>query len=236
MYSELMASTPDTKSPSVRLTRKESQEETRRALIASAIELFARNGVSDSPLNAVAEHAGFSRGAVHGNFADKEELASAVVESVAGELGAQLTEVLAESASSGKRLAAYITTSMDYCRSSPDSAAAIVAAVSHLSRQHAQDYNELAEESVGDLVALFEDGQRRGEMRSFDPLTMALALRAVLDTAAAGLGKADASKSVPGTPEDIITAEFVDLFNHATRSATSATSTESTESTRGMES
>lgn len=228
-----MAPTVDLKSHPVRLTRKEKQEETRRALIASAIELFARNGVSASPLNSVAEHAGYSRGAIHGNFTDKDELASAVVRSVAGALGAQLTEVLTSNESSNSRLAHYITTSMDYCHAHPDSAAAIVAAVGHLSRHRTQHYSELAEDSVGDLVALFEDGQRRREMRPFDPVTMALALRAVLDTAAGRLGGRDTASSDSAAREKTITAEYVELFDHATRltSDTRPTDTDSSTST-----
>ncbi|MDN5585079.1 MAG: TetR family transcriptional regulator [Brevibacterium sp.] len=198
-----------------RLTRRESQERTRRDLIAAAIDLFAANGVAGSPLNAVAEYAGFSRGAVHGNFADKDELASAVVASVAIDLGAQLAEVLSHPTSTRTRLADYITTSMDYFRTKPASAAAIVAAVGYLSRNGAESYDDRAKDSVGDLVALFEEGQRLGEMRSFDPLTMALALRSVLDTTAANL-----SGSRAPARTEAMTSEFVALFDHATRSTT----------------
>lgn len=212
-----MVSTPHPKAPPLRLTRKESQQATRRALITSAIGLFARSGVSGTALNAVAEHAGLSRGAVHGNFTDKDELAAAVVGTIAGELGAILTEVLNSPASTGERLATYITASMDYCHTHPDSAAAIVAAAGYFSRQNAQHYDERAKGSADDLVALFEEGQSRGEMRSFDSLTMALALRAVLDTAAAGLGRTGASAAESTARKDAMTAEFVELFDHATR-------------------
>ncbi|MCF2586311.1 TetR/AcrR family transcriptional regulator [Brevibacterium sp. UCMA 11752] len=219
-----MASSSASTRPPVRLTRRESQERTRSDLIAAAIDLFAANGVAGSPLNAVAEHAGFSRGAVHGNFADKAELASAVVHSVATDLGAQLAEVLSRPTSSRTRLADYITTSMDYSRAKPASAAAIVAAVGYLSRSGAESYDDRAKDSAGDLVALFEEGQRLGEMRSFDPLTMALALRSVLDTTSASLSRSRASARA-----DAVTAEFVALFDHATRS-TATTAPQGTQS------
>ncbi|TSI15529.1 TetR/AcrR family transcriptional regulator [Brevibacterium aurantiacum] len=208
-----MASSP--KRP--RLTRRESQERTRSDLIAAAIDLFATNGVAGSPLNAVAEHAGFSRGAIHGNFADKVELASAVVHSVAIDLGTQLTEVLSRPASTRTRLANYITTSMDYSRTKPASAAAIVAAVEYLSRSGAESYDDRAKDSAGDLVALFEEGQRLGQMRRFDPLTMALALRSVLDTTAASLSRRGGSAHT-----EAMTSELLALFDHATRSTTTA--------------
>lgn len=226
MASTPRASTPHPKAPPVRLTRKESQQATRRALINSAIGLFARSGVSGTALNAVAEHAGLSRGAVHGNFTDKDELAAVVIQTIAGDLGAILTEALNAPASTRERLATYITASMDYCHTHPESAAAIVAAVAYFGRQNAQHYDERAKDSADDLVALFEEGQSRGEMRSFDPLTMALALRAVLDTAAAGLGRTGVPTAESTARKDSMAAEFVGLFDHATRATDTNPTTE----------
>lgn len=193
-----------------RMTRRESQEETRRRLIESAISLFAGHGVRATSLVAVAENAGFSRGAVHGNFSDKDELAAEVVQFIVEDLGPELTRALHSPGSANDRLAAYISTHIDYCRREPTRAAAIIAAVGYLSRpaaaaaSHCQPYGQRAAESVTDLVTLFEDGQRRGEMRDFDPTTMALSLRSVLDAA------------VPTHP-GIEKHEIVALFDHATR-------------------
>ena len=167
-----------TDSPTPRLTRRESQELTRQRLIESAAMLFAGQGVRATSLIAVAENAGFSRGAVHGNFSDKDELAAAVVQFVVEDLGPELEGTLNSPGSANDRLAAYISAHIDYCRREPVRAAAIIAAVGYLSRAAAAapSYGERAIESVADLVALFEDGQRRGEMRDFDPITMALSL------------------------------------------------------------
>ena len=57
-----------------RLTQTQRREETREQLLAAAACVFARNGFHATSLEAVAEEAGFSRGAVYYNFADKEEL------------------------------------------------------------------------------------------------------------------------------------------------------------------
>lgn len=195
-----------TDSPAPRLTRRESQELTRRRLIESAARLFADHGVRGTSLIAVAENAGFSRGAVHGNFSDKDELAAAVVQFVVEDLGPELDRALTSPGSANDRLAAYVSTHIDYCRREPARAAAIIAAVGYLSRPDAAapSYRKRSADSVADLVALFEDGQRRGEMRDFDPITMALSLRSVLDTA------------VPAHP-DIEAGEIIALFDHATR-------------------
>ncbi|WP_460887173.1 TetR/AcrR family transcriptional regulator [Promicromonospora xylanilytica] len=196
--------------PAARPTRKEAQQETRRRLVASAIELFARAGVRTTSLNAVAEHAGFSRGAVHGNYSGKDELAAAVAEAVAAQLAPSLRRVLEASTSSGERLAAYIRTFLEFCSENPDATAALIAVVEHFGRQDRQYYGGRAADSLGDLVELFEDGQRSGEMRAFDAPTMAFAVRTVLDNAAARL-RADRTGATG------LTAEIVELFGAATR-------------------
>src|SRR5918996_5729590 len=57
-----------------RKTQAERRQETREELLAAASRVFARNGFHATSLDTVAEEAGFSRGAVYYNFADKEEL------------------------------------------------------------------------------------------------------------------------------------------------------------------
>ena len=48
-----------------RLTRAESQEQTRRRRLDSALRLCARRGLRDATIEEIAEEAGFSRGAVY---------------------------------------------------------------------------------------------------------------------------------------------------------------------------
>jgi len=71
-----MAETPSRK----RLTRQESQARTRALLLEVATSEFLAHGYAGTSLERVAERAGFSKGAVYGNFAGKEELCLAVLE------------------------------------------------------------------------------------------------------------------------------------------------------------
>jgi AcrR family transcriptional regulator len=57
-----------------RKTQAERREETREQVLAAAARMFAQRGFHATSLDAIAEEAGFSRGAVYYNFADKEEL------------------------------------------------------------------------------------------------------------------------------------------------------------------
>ncbi|KXP15026.1 TetR/AcrR family transcriptional regulator [Tsukamurella pseudospumae] len=63
-----------------RLSRAEAQSRTRGRIVASATELFLRDGYTATSLEAVAAHAGFTRGAVYSNFASKVALGTAVID------------------------------------------------------------------------------------------------------------------------------------------------------------
>jgi AcrR family transcriptional regulator len=55
-----------------RTTRR--RQETRQRLITAAHEVFSERGIRDSPVEAICERAGYTRGAFYSNFATKEEL------------------------------------------------------------------------------------------------------------------------------------------------------------------
>jgi len=65
-----------------RLTPERRRELTRTALVEAAAQVFARRGFYGASLEEIAETAGFTRGAIYKNFADKEELFFAVREHV----------------------------------------------------------------------------------------------------------------------------------------------------------
>ncbi|MCQ4324063.1 TetR family transcriptional regulator [Stutzerimonas stutzeri] len=58
---------------------KEDAEQTRRKVIAAALELFSRNGYSNTTLAMIAQAAGFSRGPIYWHFKNKDELYQAVL-------------------------------------------------------------------------------------------------------------------------------------------------------------
>jgi len=61
-------------SMSVRLTREQSAAETRRRLLAAARTVFAERGFYGASLDAVAEEAGLTKGAVYSRFESKADL------------------------------------------------------------------------------------------------------------------------------------------------------------------
>jgi AcrR family transcriptional regulator len=63
-----------------RMSRKESQLQTRERLLDAALEVFSRRGYSAASVDEVAAEAGFSKGAVYSNFSSKEDLFLALID------------------------------------------------------------------------------------------------------------------------------------------------------------
>jgi AcrR family transcriptional regulator len=57
-----------------RLTRSERRAQIRDQLLDAASVLFARDGIQGTSIERIAAEAGFTRGAVYSNFADKDDL------------------------------------------------------------------------------------------------------------------------------------------------------------------
>jgi len=79
-----------------RRRRDERREETRLLLLQAAALLFARRGYHGVSLDAVAEEAGFSKGAVYANFSSKQELLASLLEMHCDQQLAQVRTMLAE--------------------------------------------------------------------------------------------------------------------------------------------
>jgi AcrR family transcriptional regulator len=75
-----------TSSPPVRLSRADSQAQTRARLVATARGMFLRDGYASTSLERVAEEAGYSKGAVYSNFQGKDDLCLAVLDNIQTEV------------------------------------------------------------------------------------------------------------------------------------------------------
>jgi AcrR family transcriptional regulator len=60
--------------PRRRLTQAEAREQTRKALLAAAADVFARRGFAGASLEEIADLAGYTTGALYYHFASKQQL------------------------------------------------------------------------------------------------------------------------------------------------------------------
>jgi AcrR family transcriptional regulator len=80
-----------------RKTQTERREETRELLLEAASRMIAKRGFHATSLDSIAEEAGFSRGAVYYNFADKKELFLELLDRRCAERAQDLRSVFADS-------------------------------------------------------------------------------------------------------------------------------------------
>ena len=78
-----------------RLSRAESQAQTRELLIQTARRLFVSDGFLGTSLEKVAAEAGYSKGAVYSNFSKKFDLGFAVIERIHDEQVGRLRDEIA---------------------------------------------------------------------------------------------------------------------------------------------
>lgn len=63
-----------------RISRKESQLQTRERLLDAALQVFSQRGYYAASVDEIAAEAGYSKGAVYSNFSNKEELFLALID------------------------------------------------------------------------------------------------------------------------------------------------------------
>jgi AcrR family transcriptional regulator len=90
--------------PRKRLTREESQAQTRATLIAVGRTHFLRYGLGGAVAEKIAEDAGYSRGALYANFEGKEDLFLAVIREEQACRSNIFRSILRDEPSSKKRL------------------------------------------------------------------------------------------------------------------------------------
>jgi AcrR family transcriptional regulator len=78
-----------------RMTRAQSQAQTRAQLVTTAKRLFFQDGYHPTSLEKVADAAGYSKGAVYSNFRNKDELCTAVLDEIRAERLGEVLEIIA---------------------------------------------------------------------------------------------------------------------------------------------
>src|SRR5262249_41786958 len=97
-------------------TQQERSARSRSALLESAARHLSRHGYGNLVLDRVARDAGYTRGALYHQFADKEDLALAVLEWVWRTWGEEVGSVVERQPDPAKALVALARGHAIYCR------------------------------------------------------------------------------------------------------------------------
>lgn len=176
-------------------------------IVTAAIDTIAELGYGNASFARIAKRAGISSTRlISYHFDDKADLVRAVVGAVLGEAAEHMGKRLRTAGTPTEALTAYIESNLDFIAGHPT---AIRAVIEIAANARTDDGTPLvaADDAVTRLVTLFRSGQDAGEFRPFDPVVMAVTLRAAIDAAA---GR-------PGLDPHDYAAELVALFTLATR-------------------
>lgn len=188
--------------------------ERRAQIVASAIATIAELGFNRASFAQIAKHAGISSTRlISYHFEDKAELIRAVVESVLTEAAAYMRPRLPLEGTKAAILAAYLKSNVDFIHEHPDHIRAVIDIAANA---RAEDGTPLTDPATADgglklLVELLLAGQADGEFRAFDPLVMAVTIRAAIDAAAGRI------TSLAKPDVDAYAQQLQDLFDRATR-------------------
>jgi AcrR family transcriptional regulator len=118
-----------------RLTRSERQTQTRAQLLEAAQRVFLRDGFHGASLDAIAEEAGYTTGAVYSNFKGKDDLFLAVLDAEARRRFPLHSEAMRRAGSIEEGLRASARELAGYAREHPEWTAVYVEFWTHASRR-----------------------------------------------------------------------------------------------------
>jgi AcrR family transcriptional regulator len=152
---------------SKRMTQAERREETREQVLAAAARMFAARGFHATSLDAIAEEAGFSRGAVYYNFADKEELFLELLDRRCAERAQDLRAVFADTpeddvAATSRQAQLAAQHALDAMTGDPEWRALYLEFLAHAARDSAfrRRFSKRSDEMRGALEAVVVDRTR----------------------------------------------------------------------------
>ena len=190
-------------------------ETARRAqIMAAAIDTIAELGYGQASLARIAERAGTSKGVILYHFSGKDDLIKELVAELSARGRAYLGPRLEAEPTGAGMLRTYIESNLAFMRENRNH---VVAAVEIALNGRGADGSPLydfsiREAGVAALRQLLAHFQGTGEFRAdFDPLVMAMAIRAALDAVPPRLARD------PGLDVGHYGRELADLFHLATR-------------------
>jgi AcrR family transcriptional regulator len=178
----------------------------REQIVGATIGVLAERGYAGTSFDAICEAAGLSsKRLISYHFQTKDELLAEVLRQVTADAAQFMRPALDAATGPAELLAAYISSNIDFIAEQPDHVRAVQQIVFGATPMPTEE----ADGALARLVGLFDEGQRTGVFRTFDPLLMAVTLRAAIDAAAGRL--------VAGADPKAYARELTEIFDRSTR-------------------
>ncbi len=154
----------------------------REEILAAALRVFARNGLSATRIGDIAAEAHISQGLLYHYFPNKEALFTAIVEGALRDTAALASDALLGTGSAWQRLQGLCQQLVGRVLEYPEHALVIMQAfiseaVPEEARAAVDDYGQ---RTFQDIVALIREGQADGQVVAGDPAELALAFTACI--------------------------------------------------------
>lgn len=169
-------------------------------ILSAARELFARHGYDAVSTSAIAERAGVSKANVYHHFHSKEDLYFAVLRNACDEAAARWAEVLRQDSPLAQRIRDYACQHLtEMCNEPMQVRLVLREIIEH--GQHSENRGcKLAQEvfcgGFDEVVGMFREGQKRGEIR--DDVDPAFAAHLLLAANASFFQWRDVMRHMPG--------------------------------------
>lgn len=183
----------------------------RAQIVAAAIDTVADVGYADASLARIALRLGISKGVISYHFAGKDDLIGEIIAHVLQQARAYMQPRVEAQTTGPEMLRAYIESNLEFIAANPNHLRAVVEIARAKLAAAESPVAGRRDAGVQILAELLTRFQAAGDFRQdFDPTTMAIAIRAVIDVAPSRL-------SDPAFDINGYTHEVAALFHLATR-------------------
>jgi AcrR family transcriptional regulator len=182
----------------------------RAQIVEAAIETVAEVGYANASLSRIAVRLGISKGVITYHFSSKDDLIAEIVSQVLQRARASIQPRIETQTTGPEMLRAYIESNLEFMRDNPNQLSALVEIVRATIAGAKSPFSANRDGAVHILAELLTRFQTAGDFRTdFDPNTMAIAIRAVIDAAPGRLAD-------PAFDIDQYAREAVTIFDRAT--------------------
>jgi AcrR family transcriptional regulator len=182
----------------------------RTQIVEAAIETVAEVGYANTSLARIAVRLGISKGVISYHFAGKDDLIAEIVSQVLQRARADIQPRIEAQTTGPEMLRAYIESHFEFMRDNPNQLSAVVEIVRATIAGAKSPFSGNRDGAVHILTELLTRFQTAGDFRAdFDPNSIAIAIRAVIDAAPGRLAD-------PAFDIDQYAREAVTVFHRAT--------------------
>ena len=163
--------------------RPDVAEERRAQIMEAALTRFARQGYANTTMDDIAEESDLSKGAIYWYFKSKDELFKAVANAVMESAAAESLQAVVACETSAERLRVGARCLVEVCREIEGYFGLIIEfwSQSESREEIAAFWGEMTEGYRQVIVAIFEEGIRRGQFKPVDADALAWMMMAAYD-------------------------------------------------------